>query len=79
MTKTKEYRDPETGQYAYWNNFDRVCECGHTLGIHCAGGFDCFACPPGKGPFPVEGLTEHCTCQKFKPQRKRRTPLTRRK
>ena len=53
----KEYREPGTGRYSYWNGFDRICKCGHTLGIHIAGGFEC----GGKD----------CTCQKFKPSGKR--------
>lgn len=67
--RKNEYRD-ENGQYAYFGNFDRLCVCGHTLGIHCAGGFDCFA--SNKGPFKIDGMTAPCECQKFRPTRKRR-------
>lgn len=55
--KKNEYRDPVTKRYSYFGNFARLCKCGHTLGIHIAGGFDC----GGKD----------CACQKFKPSGKR--------
>jgi hypothetical protein len=61
--KDDHYRDRATGQYAYWNDFDRLCECGHRLGDHVAGGFEC-------------GLFDHtagCQCQKFRWNGKRRT------
>lgn len=67
--RKNEYRDTN-GQYAYFGGFDRLCVCGHTLGIHCAGGFDCFAGPPGTA-FPIEGLTERCKCEKFRPSRRK--------
>lgn len=61
------------GRYQHFGNFNRLCVCGHRLGIHCAGGWDCFAAPEGE--FKVEGLTERCKCQKFRPSR-RKSALT---
>lgn len=54
-------RDQVSGQYAYEGNWDRLCVCGHRLGDHIAGGFDC-------------GLFHHtkgCKCQKFRPSKRR--------
>jgi hypothetical protein len=69
--RKNEYRDTN-GQFAYFGGFDRMCVCGHTLGIHCAGGFDCFA---GQNGFKAEaesaGLKTPCDCQKFRPSRKK--------
>jgi hypothetical protein len=53
-----EYRDPVTKRYAYFGRFERPCLCGHTLGIHIAGGFDCGA--------------RGCDCEKFRPAYKPR-------
>ncbi len=64
-----EYREPGTGRYAYWNDFDRLCKCGHTLGVHIAGGFECGADPIGNNEPEAEG----CTCRKFRPSGKRRS------
>ena len=50
-----------------------TCVCGHTLGIHCAGGFDCFAGQDGFKSNPESaGLVKPCECQKFRPSRKKR-------
>lgn len=55
------YREPGTGRYAFWNDFERLCKCGHTLGVHIAGGFEC-------------GIDEAigCKCERFVPSGKRR-------
>lgn len=76
--RKNEYRGAD-GRYEYFGGFDRVCVCGHTLGIHCAGGWDCFAVPvseTGCKDFQVEGLEKACDCQKFRPSRakKHRVP-----
>ena len=55
--RKNEYREPGTGKYAYFGRFNRLCVCGHRLGVHIAGGFEC-----GE---------KDCDCQKFKPTRKR--------
>lgn len=57
----RQYRDPTNGQYAYDGDFDRLCTCGHTLGIHIAGGFECINIDLGDGT--------DCDCRKFKPVR----------
>lgn len=67
----ENYREPGTGRYAYWNDFERLCVCGHTLGQHVAGGFECLCGP--------NGIIEHhaetrCECQKFRPSRKKPRP-----
>jgi hypothetical protein len=71
MSTRNQIRDNVTGQYAFDGNMDRVCVCGHTLGIHCAGGFDCFAQPTEGHPFYVEGLVAPCDCQRFHQSRKK--------
>jgi hypothetical protein len=61
-SRKNEYRDPITKRYAYFGGFDRICKCGHRLGDHIAGGFEC-------------GITkeaEGCACQKFRPQEYKR-------
>lgn len=63
-----EYREPGTGRYAYWNDFDRLCKCGHSLGVHIAGGYDCGADAKGNNEPEAEG----CTCERFRPSGKRR-------
>lgn len=66
-------RDSQTGQYAFVGDWDRICRCGHELGIHGEGGFDCFNADrdnigaPYAGRFPATS----CGCQKFRPTGKR--------
>lgn len=62
------YRKPDTGRYAYWNDFDRLCKCGHSLGVHIAGGFECGTDAIGNNEPEAAG----CTCEKFRPSGKRR-------
>lgn len=52
-------RDPVTGQYAYDRYWERMCRCGHSLGVHVSGGFDCINV--------VEGDRTPCDCDKFRP------------
>lgn len=56
-------RDPTNGQFAFDNNFDRMCKCGHPLGAHLSGGFDCGVTP---GDYPE---SKDCKCLKFRPKR----------
>lgn len=70
--ETKRYREPGTGKYAYFGDFDRLCKCGHTLGVHIAGGFECGADARGNNEAGAEG----CECQKFRPSGKRRAALS---
>lgn len=64
-------RDPSTGQYAYDNDFDRLCRCGHTLGEHVDGGFDCIYTVAG--PVVLRDAPP-CPCRKFRPTGERATP-----
>jgi len=64
--RKNEYRDPTNGQYAYFGNFDRLCVCGHTLGVHIAGGFEC-----GIDAKHTEPAAVGCQCQKFRPSRRK--------
>lgn len=60
MTKREnEYRDPVTKQYSYFGRWERMCVCGHTLGVHCAGGFECDIGDP-------QSNNRGCKCQRFK-------------
>ena len=69
----KQARDPVTGQYAFDNRFDRLCVCGHRLGDHIAGGFDC--------DVPLDHGMERaapCDCIRFRASRAKnpyRAPL----
>jgi len=60
METTKTARDMKNGQYVCTNDFDRLCRCGHTLGVHAAatvaGRRDCFNGDTG----------EPCECTKFR-------------
>lgn len=53
-------RDPMTGQYAYDGDYDRVCRCGHILGVHVDGGFECINVDVGD--------RTPCACRKFREQ-----------
>ena len=62
-----QVRDPVTGQFAYEGDWSRMCTCGHTLGVHVHGGFDCLN---GES---IDGATgEPCDCTRFRPSRRRR-------
>lgn len=64
--RQNEYRDPVTKRFAYYGNFDRMCECGHRLGAHVAGGFECI---DGEHFERIDG--KPCGCQKFRPAKKK--------
>lgn len=56
-------RDPVDGRYAFDNDFNRLCKCGHSLGAHIAGGHEC-------GTNPVDyPETRGCDCMKFRPEK----------
>lgn len=60
MTQTQA-RNRQSGQYSYEGNFDRLCKCGRTLGVHDA------EAPHPFGDMmmdPREGLPE---CSRFRP------------
>ena len=53
------YRD--SGRYGYTNNFERLCVCGHTLGVHTAQApHECIA-------QDFEPQEVPCQCQRFRP------------
>ena len=56
---------------------DRLCQCGHTLGVHVAGGHECIVADAAPTAAPTAPV---CQCEKFratpKLARKRRSPLT---
>ena len=56
---TTRNRTKRTGQYTYTGGFDRLCRCGHTLGVHTA------------DRAKIDGVTHqpcgNCECQCFKP------------
>lgn len=64
MVSEHRLRDPVSGQFAFDGGFDRVCRCGHTLGVHVSGGFECVNADTGDGA--------HCACVKFRPVRQAR-------
>lgn len=66
-------RDTQTGQYAFDQDFDRLCKCGHSLGVHSSGGFYCDADAIGNKEPEAIG----CQCERFQPSGKRRvSPVT---
>lgn len=62
-----QLRDPTNNQFAFQNNWKRLCVCGHNLGVHTAGGFDCLNednhCSP-------DATGDACNCHKFRPKKK---------
>lgn len=66
--KALRYRDPETGRYDYEGDFDRLCKCGHSLGVHSQGGYYCDTDAIGSGELEAVG----CKCERFRPSGKRR-------
>lgn len=69
MGERHDRRDHVTGQFEFDNDFGRMCRCGHTLGVHAAGGWDCLNAETGIGP---EHTGEPCDCQRFRPVRPRK-------
>lgn len=66
MTATapgKAVRDPATGRYAHSGDLSRVCVCGHDLGDHVHGGFECL------------GAGAPCDCEKFRPTHEKAAPI----
>lgn len=55
----------QNGQYAYHNNWERLCVCGHSLGDHCIGSpKDCMVSTMSPDYLP-------CDCQQFRLSRKK--------
>lgn len=71
MTK----RDQQ-GRYDYKNDWDRLCVCGHTLGVHSAGSpAECLLYSFGDQWHQETQDHQHqpdknCGCEKFRPKRK---------
>lgn len=71
---TKEIRREADGRYGFDGNWERLCVCGHTLGIHAAqndtGKRPCFNEDSG-----IVGATgEPCDCKHFRPSKKHPHP-----
>lgn len=63
-----QFRDGSNGQFAFQNNWERMCVCGHTLGVHGEGGFDCLN---GTGVPNQTKPRDFCDCKKFRQSRKK--------
>ena len=58
-------RNPDDGRFGFDGNMDRICVCGHLLGVHGPRGIECLAgtnVPDDPNPPGVE-----CSCTRFKP------------
>jgi hypothetical protein len=81
MTEMKRFRDQSTGRYSFWNRFERMCVCGHRLGVHTGGGFDCLNSDSHVPSFLGDDGKEYpggdgtpCDCMKFRQSRKKASP-----
>lgn len=59
-------RDVRTGQYGFEGDFERLCVCGHPLGIHGEAGVVCM-----NEDKPGGGTGEPCDCEKFRPSKRK--------
>jgi hypothetical protein len=70
----KEIRREADGRYGFDGNWDRLCVCGHSLGVHAAqndtGKRPCFNEDSGI----VGGTGEPCDCEHFRPSKKKPHP-----
>ena len=64
-------RDLQTGQYAFDQDFNRLCKCGHSLGVHSSGGFYCDTDAIGNKEPEAIG----CQCERFQPSGKHRASM----
>lgn len=64
MTKPRDQmRERQTGRYGYVNQWERLCRCGHTLGVHTAEPpHECIA-------RDFDRTATSCGCMKFRPKR----------
>jgi hypothetical protein len=65
----------EQGRYDYENDWDRLCVCGHTLGVHASGSpADCLLYSFGDHHSEIKDHLhqpdKNCGCQKFRAARK---------
>ena len=63
-------RDEYTGQFACNQDFQRMCVCGHRLGSHGWGGFDCLVAT-GIPQFMDDDNSRECACVKFRQSRRK--------
>lgn len=57
------------GRYAFEGQWERLCTCGHTLGLHAyAAPHDCLN---GTGVPGQTAMGDHCDCQRFRLSRKK--------
>jgi len=61
-------REEDTGRFAYHGGWDRLCICGHTLGVHSAAKTKDYH-PCFNNDYGEDG--EDCDCEKFKPAKKK--------
>ncbi len=57
-------REKATGRYGFEGDFDRLCVCGHRLGVHLAKA-------PHECVREEAGKSDGCGCVRFRVQRKR--------
>lgn len=58
-------RNPDDGRFAFDGNMNRICACGHLLGVHGPRGIECLAgtnVPNDPNPPGIE-----CPCTRFQP------------
>lgn len=68
----REARNRHTGQYSYEGQWDRVCTCGHTLGVHAGDPpHPCF----NDDPYLKGATGEPCDCQRFRAPRVKAKPV----
>lgn len=68
MAEKRTHRDPVTGRYDFDGDLDRLCRCGHSLGVHASGGYYCGIDARASGQPEAIG----CKCERFRPSGKRR-------
>ena len=69
MTRKRE----SNGQYAFDGRLERVCVCGHTLAVHCAGSpSDClfYSLPEYERKGQQGEANAECGCMKFRQSHK---------
>src|ERR1039457_7032969 len=62
------------GRYAYDGRLERICVCGHTLAVHCAGSpADClfYSLPASEREGQPGATVKDCGCAKFRQSRKK--------
>lgn len=73
MTRPWQKRGDD-GRYEHTGDWNRLCVCGHTLGVHAAGSpADCllYSMGPDKPMAEQRNPDVNCGCQKFRLSRRR--------